>query len=55
VQKAESGFSGAPVLIQVNGKVKVIGLHQGIQRDMSKFILLNYNVKNFKELFGSMD
>jgi hypothetical protein len=56
---AASGVAGGPVLILVNGKVKVIGLHQGIQRNfhikLSRFILLNDRVKNFKELFGSMD
>jgi hypothetical protein len=49
------GIGGGPVLINFNGKIKVIGLHQGIHIDMSKFILLNDRVKNFKELFGSMD
>jgi hypothetical protein len=49
------GIEGGPVLINFNGKIKVIGLHQGTHIDMSKLILLNDRVKNFKELFGSMD
>jgi hypothetical protein len=56
---AAKGVAGGPVLILVNGKVKVIGLHYGIARNfqinLSRFILLNDRVKNFKELFGFMD
>ena len=49
------GIAGGPVLINLKGKIKVIGLYQGLHINMSRMILLNDNVKNFKELFGSMD
>jgi hypothetical protein len=49
------GIGGGPVLINFSGKIKVIGLYQGFVIHMSRMILLNDNIKNFKELFGSMD